>query len=126
LCNLPKAISCCRAYYIPMTQKTENTPTEAKNPREFDEALNRDGKVLVDFYADWCAPCKMMEPAVREVAREGTVEVIKVDIDENQKAASAYGVRSVPTLVLFRDGEAVRRAVGAKSADEIREFVTAQ
>ena len=103
-----------------MSQKAEN-PVHADNAREFDAAVS-DGKVLVDFYADWCAPCRMMEPAVEEVADEG-VQVVKVDIDENQKAASAYGVRSVPTLVVFKDGEPVRRAVGAKSADELRDFV---
>lgn len=108
-----------------MTQKTENTPTEVKNPREFDVAVNRDGKVLVDFYADWCGPCQMMKPAVKEVAQEETVEVLKVDIDENQKVASSYGVRSVPTIILFNNGEAIQRAVGAKSTDEIRDFVTA-
>ena len=104
-----------------MSQKTENL-VHANNPREFDAAVG-DGKVLVDFYADWCAPCRMMEPAVEEVAEEGT-QVVKVDIDENQKAASAYGVRSVPTLVVFEDGDPVRRAVGAKSADELRDFVS--
>lgn len=102
-----------------MSQKSEN-PVHADNPREFNDAV-ADGRVLVDFYADWCAPCRMMEPAVEEVADEG-VRVVKVDIDENQKVASAYGVRSVPTLVVFEDGDPVTRAVGAKSADELREL----
>ncbi|MGK2230218.1 MAG: thioredoxin 1 [Methanobacteriota archaeon] len=103
-----------------MSQKAEK-PENADTPREFKDAVD-DGRVLVDFYADWCAPCRTMEPAVEEVADEG-VRVVKVDIDENQKTASAYGVRSVPTLIVFEDGEPVTRAVGAKSADELRELV---
>jgi thioredoxin 1 len=106
-----------------MSQRAEN-PVTAETPREFEDAVG-DGRVLVDFYADWCAPCRMMEPAVEEVADEG-VRVVKVDIDENQRVASAYGVRSVPTLIVFEDGEAITRAVGAKSADEIRELVGRQ
>jgi thioredoxin 1 len=107
-----------------MSQKSKNL-TEVGSAREFEEAVE-DGEVLVDFYADWCGPCKRMEPAVEEVAEEVAdegVRVLKVDIDENPKAASAYGVRSVPTLVFFDDGKAVRRAVGAKSPEELRDFV---
>ena len=120
MCRTPKTINSRGAYVTLMSQKAEK-PENADTPREFKDAVD-DGRVLVDFYADWCAPCRTMEPAVEEVADEG-VRVVKVDIDENQKTASAYGVRSVPTLIVFEDGEPVTRAVGAKSADELRELV---
>ncbi len=120
MCYIPKTINPTGTYHTVMSQKTGN-PVHAGNAREFDASVS-DGKVLVDFYADWCGPCRMMEPAVEKMAEEG-IQVVKVDIDENQKAASAYGVRSVPTLVVFKDGEPVRRAVGAKSAEELRDFV---
>lgn len=105
-----------------MTQKPKNEPFDIEGAREFDEFVSENGTVLVDFYADWCAPCRMMEPAVESVAERDGFEVAKVNIDENQRVASAYGVRSVPTVVLFEDGEAVRRDVGAKSEEELVEF----
>lgn len=99
-----------------------DSPIHVESVDHFAEITGDHDAVLVDFYADWCGPCRMMEPAVEKMAEEG-IQVVKVDIDENQKAASAYGVRSVPTLVVFKDGEPVRRAVGAKSAEELRDFV---
>ena len=107
-----------------MSQEAADTePTEVRNAREFQRVLETNDEVLVDFYADWCAPCRMMEPAVEAVAEDGGVTVAKVNIDENQKVASAYGVRSVPTLVLFSDGGPIEKTVGAKSEEELREFV---
>ena len=107
-----------------MSEKVTNTePIKVKNAREFQRLLEENEKVLVDFYADWCAPCRMMEPAVKSVAEESVVPVAKVDIDANQKAASAYGVRSVPTLILFEKGEPAKKTVGAKSEEELREFL---
>ncbi len=105
-----------------MSQNPKSRPVEIEGAREFDEFVSDNGTVLVDFYADWCAPCRMMEPAVEAVAEKDGFEVAKVNIDENQRVASAYGVRSVPTVVLFKDGEAVRREVGAKSEKELVEF----
>lgn len=104
-------------------EAADKGPTEVRNAREFQRVLETNDEVLVDFYADWCAPCRTMEPAVESVAEDGEVTVAKVNIDENQKVASAYGVRSVPTLVIFSDGEPVEKAVGAKSEEELREFV---
>ena len=107
-----------------MSRKATDTgPVEIRNAREFQRTVEKNERVLVDFYADWCAPCRMMEPAVEAVAEEDGVTVAKVNIDDNQKVASAYGVRSVPTLVLFSGGEPAQKAVGAKSKEELREFV---
>jgi len=96
-------------------------PTIVGSAEEFEDAV-AEGEVLVDFYADRCAPCEKMETAIEEVAEEG-VDVVRVDTEENPGAASEHGVRSVPTLVVFEDGGAVRRAVGARSADGVRGFV---
>jgi thioredoxin 1 len=73
----------------------------------FNDLINGDEPVLVDFYADWCGPCKTMAPILSEVSRElkGKARIIKVDIDKNPQAANHYNIRSVPTLLLFRKGE---------------------
>lgn len=82
---------------------------------DFDRTvLQADAPVLVDFYADWCAPCKMVAPLVDEIAHEqvGRMLVAKVDTDQAQDVAMKYGIRSIPTLIVFRDGEEVERSMG--------------
>lgn len=77
--------------------------------------------VLVDFYADWCGPCKALSPVVQEVARDmsGRIKVIKIDVDRNQQAAALYGIRGVPTLILFYKGRIVWRQSGAMSRAQL-------
>lgn len=81
---------------------------------KFDELINSEKPTLVDFYATWCGPCKMMSPLLEEVARElgESTKIIKVDIEKNKDAAVQYGIRSVPTLILFKEGEIVWRQSG--------------
>jgi thioredoxin 1 len=100
-----------------------------------DEPLHVDGRagleetvaghdvVLVDFYADWCGPCKMLEPVVESVAAGTAATVAKVDIDANQGLAAEYSVRGVPTLLLFVDGEPVERLVGMQEESRLRSLV---
>ena len=82
-----------------------------------------DGLVLVDFYADWCGPCKQLEPVVERIAAGTAATVAKVDIDANQQLAAKYGVRSVPTLLLFADGEPVERLVGMQQEPQLRSLI---
>lgn len=81
----------------------------------FKSEVLESGAVLVDFYADWCAPCKALAPAIDEVSREmaGRLKVVKVDVDEAGETAATYGVTSIPTLILFKDGREAWRRVGA-------------
>ncbi len=85
------------------------------------EVLESDVPVLVDFYADWCGPCKMMAPIVEEVAGsyEGKVKVGKCNIEENMDIAQKYRVMHIPTFIIFKDGQAVETSVGALSKAEL-------
>ena len=79
------------------------------------EVLDNEVPVLVDFWAPWCGPCRMVAPVVDEIAiqYDGTLKVVKVNTDENPQIASQYGIRSIPTLMIFKDGEKVDTVVGA-------------
>lgn len=91
----------------------------------FEEIVSRDKPVLVDFFAEWCGPCKMMPPILQEVKRNvgDTADIIKVDVDINQSVASKYQVRSIPTLMLFKKGEALWRQSGVVSASELEKVI---
>jgi thioredoxin 1 len=93
--------------------ESRSEPVHVGSPAEFEE-LTSEGVVLVDFHADWCGPCQMLEPTIETLARESDATVAKVDIDAQQAIAQQYGVRSVPTVMLFADGEAVQRIVGVR------------
>lgn len=83
------------------------------------------GVTLVDFYADWCGPCRMLTPVLEEVSKElnGQAVVAKIDIDKAQKTASTFQVTSIPTLILFNGGKEVGRLVGLRDKETILEFV---
>lgn len=93
-----------------------------------EESFSKDiasGVTLVDFYADWCGPCRMLTPVLEKVAKElsGSASVAKLDIDHAQNVASSFRVTSVPTMILFKNGEEVGRLVGLRDADAIKEFI---
>ena len=88
------------------------------------EVINSDKPVLVDFWASWCGPCRMVSPIVDEIAEEtDSVKVCKLNVDEQQSIAERYGVMSIPTLILFKNGEPVKTSVGARPKSEILAFI---
>ena len=89
-----------------------------------EEVLNSDKTVLIDFYADWCGPCKMFSPVVEAVATENEdIKVVKVNVDDAQDLAIQYQVMSIPTTVVIKDGKEVNRAVGMMSKSDLIEMV---
>lgn len=91
------------------------------NHESFEKIIAQDGKtVLVDFWATWCGPCRMIAPVLEEVAKERPdVTVCKVDVDEERDLALEYGVSSIPTLLVFRDGKVVNQSIGAMPKERI-------
>lgn len=94
----------------------------------FQELINQDIPVLVDFYADWCGPCKMQTPILENVSRQitGKAKIIKVDVDKNQSAADKYQVRSIPTLILFKKGQIMWRQAGVANENQLLEIIKSQ
>jgi thioredoxin 1 len=94
-------------------------PVEIDSQDHFQQVVSENDTVLVDCYADWCGPCQMMEPTIEAVAAESEAAVAKVDVDRHQQLASQLGVRGVPTLLLYVDGEAAERLVGAQDRETL-------
>lgn len=94
------------------------------NDENFNSGIS-EGVVLVDFYADWCGPCRMLAPIVEELAQEmsGKMIVAKVDTDQSVNVAAEFEVTSIPTLILFKNGQVVKRVVGLKDLDSLRKMV---
>jgi len=96
------------------TTPVVDEPVEVSGLAELERVVSEHDLVLVDCYADWCGPCKMMEPVVEELAATTDAVIAKVDVDANQEVAAQLGARSIPTFVLFVDGEPTERLVGAQ------------
>ena len=91
--------------------------------KEFDEVI-KTGKVLVDFYADWCGPCKMLSPVIDELSEElSDVNFYKLNVDESDEVVRKYSVMSIPTLLVFEQGELKTTSVGFKNKDQVKELL---
>lgn len=82
---------------------------------------------MVDFWAEWCGPCKMIGPSLEEIAEEmkGQVKIVKLNVDENPGVAGAFGIRSIPTLLIFKDGKLAQQKVGAAPKGELKKWIAA-
>lgn len=92
---------------------------------KFEDVIKSEKPVLIDFFATWCGPCKMMHPILEELHDKvgDNARIIKIDIDKNQELANIYNVRSVPTLMVFKDGKLEWRAAGVHSADDLEKIL---
>ena len=102
---------------------TPDAPIPVQGPAHFEEVLEEYPTVLVDFYADWCGPCQMLAPILDRLAADTAAAVAKVDTDAHQLLAQQHGVRGLPTLVLFVDGEPAERLVGMQDEARLRQVL---
>jgi len=102
---------------------SRSAPVHIESQAHLQEVVAEGGVVLVDFYADWCGPCKMIEPTLETLAADTAATIAKVDVDEHQQLAAEYQVRGVPTLVVYSDGEAVEQFSGVRGEDELRGLI---
>src|ERR1700720_1658847 len=90
------------------------------------DVIKASGPVVVDFWAEWCGPCRMIAPALEEIAGSlgGKVKILKLNVDENPQAAAKYGIMSIPTLMIFKDGQPASRQVGAAPKQKLEQWIT--
>lgn len=95
------------------------------NEKEFDEIITNNDTVLVDFFASWCGPCKMLAPEIEKLANEyqNQLPILKVDIDQQIGLAQRYGIQTIPTLLVFKKGTVVKKAVGYQPYSKLKQFL---
>ena len=105
------------------SEAAPDEPIHVRSPDHFEEIVNTYDVVLTDFHAEWCGPCKMLEPIVEELAAETDAAMAKVDVDEMQSLAQEHRVQGVPTMILFADGEIAERIVGVREKSDIERLL---
>ena len=107
-----------------MASKTENIVHVTTKTWE-DDVLRSEKPVLVDFWAEWCGPCRMVGPALEQLSKtmNGKIKVAKLNVDENQEIAMKYGIQSIPSLLLYKEGKEIGRTIGAASKEMYQRFV---
>lgn len=103
---------------------TEDIALEVDSKNFESEVINSDKKVLIDFYATWCGPCKVLSPVLEEVATENEdIKLVKIDVDKNEDLVYKYGITAMPTIIVIKNGKEINRSVGVVSKDKILELL---
>ena len=120
---------CCSTkplLFTPLNEKSMSENIKYVSDASFEaDVLKSDKPVLVDFWAEWCGPCKMIAPILEEISKEydGKVVIAKLDVDANQAVPAKFGIRGIPTLILFKNGVAAAQKVGALSKGQLTSFI---
>lgn len=93
------------------------------NEIDFTEVVGNEGVTLVDFYADWCGPCKMLAPVLEELAKEVHAKIVKVNTEIHRNLSGAFGIQSIPTLIIFKDGKPVEKAMGFLPKPQLKKWI---